>query len=91
MTPFKPVGVGQVAAYNVFRISSDQALSTNPKLKAFDDYLMTTNANTIFNGTGDNGSKPMIGGIGLVAAPSPVSIPVFRVDSFLATTSGENV
>jgi hypothetical protein len=79
MTPFKPSNIGQNAAYQVFRVSSDQALSTNPKLKAFDNYLMNSNTNTIFAGTGDNGTKPMVGGIGLAAAPAANWFPSTEV------------
>jgi hypothetical protein len=79
MTPFKPTGIGATASRNVFKVVTDQALSTNPKLKAYDDYLMTTTDNTIFTGTAVNGNKPMIGGIGLVAAPSANWFPSSKV------------
>jgi len=68
--PFKPVGIGQVAAKNVFRATFSQALSTIPKLKCWDDYNLNTVANDIFVGTAINGSLPLIAGIGLTTAPS---------------------
>jgi len=68
--PFKPVGVGAVAAFHVFKISFSQALSAIPELHCWDDYNCNANAGKIFTGTTVNGSKPMIGAIGLSAAPA---------------------
>lgn len=70
MTPFQPVGIGQNAAKNVFKVTFSQDLSTIPKLKAFDDYNMDSVANTLFVGTAANGYKSLIGGIGCTVAPS---------------------
>jgi hypothetical protein len=70
MTPFQPSGWGAVAAYKVIKVTADQALSTNPKLKSFDNYIMATVDNKIFTGNSVNGNKPMVGAIGLLAAPS---------------------
>lgn len=67
--PFRPVGIGQVAAKNVFRVNFDQALSVIPELHAWDDFNLNTVANKVFTGTATNSSKPMIGAIGLDAAP----------------------
>lgn len=67
--PFKPTGIGQVAAKNVFKISFSQALSTIPKLKAWDDYNLNTVVNDIFVGTSVNGNLPLIGAVGLESAP----------------------
>lgn len=68
IVPFKPTGIGAVAAQNVFKVTFSQDLSANPKLKAWDDYNMNTVDNKIFTGTTVNSSKSMIGGIGLTAA-----------------------
>lgn len=73
--PFKPAGIGQVAAQNVFKVTFSQALSTNPKLQAWDDYNMDSVTNKIFVGTTVNGDKSMIGGIGLTSAPSASWFP----------------
>ena len=70
MDAFKPVGIGAVAAKNVFKIVFSEALSAAPQLTAWDDYLMATVLHKIFTGTTVNGSKPMIAGIGLTAQPS---------------------
>lgn len=75
ITPFKPVGIGQVAAMNVFKVTFSQALSTNPKLMAWDDYTMTTVNNTIIAGSPGSGFLSMIGGIGLLSAPSASWFP----------------
>lgn len=68
--PFIPAGIGQQAAKNVFKVGFSQALSTNPKLQSWDDHMMNTVLHKIFAGTTINGSKPMIGGIGLTTPPS---------------------
>jgi len=68
--PFKPVGVGAVAAYKVFRINFSQALSAIPQLHAWDDYNLNAVAGKVFTGTTVNGSKSMLGAIGLSAAPA---------------------
>jgi len=70
ITPFKPTGIGAVAAMNVFKITFSEALSTNPKLMAWDDYTMLTVANDIIAGTAGSGNLSMIGGIGLTSAPA---------------------
>ena len=70
MDAFKPTGIGQNAAKNVCRVTFSEALSTNPKLQAWDDYLMDTVLHKIFVGTTVNGDKSMVGGIGLTSAPS---------------------
>lgn len=73
--PFRPTGIGQVAAKNVFRITFSLALTTNPKLQAWDDENMNTTANKIFEGTTVNSSLNMIGGIGLTSAPGASWFP----------------
>jgi hypothetical protein len=75
MIPFKPTGIGQVAAKNVFKVSFSQALSTNPKLQAWDDEGMDSVAHAVFTGTTESGSKPLIGAIGLTSAPSAEWFP----------------
>ncbi len=69
MEAFKPVGIGAVAAKNVFKLVFSEDLSAPPQLKAWDDYLMTTILHKILIGSANNGNKPMIAGIGLTAAP----------------------
>ena len=73
--PFKPVGIGQVAAKQVFEINFSQALSVIPELHAWDDFNLNTVANKVFTGTTTNGSKSMIGAIGLTTAPSASWFP----------------
>ena len=68
--PFRPVGVGQVAAFHVFRINFSEALSAIPELHAWDDFNLNTATHRIFTGTAGNSTKPMIGAIGADAAPS---------------------
>lgn len=68
--PFRPVGIGQVAAKNVFRINFSQALSAIPELHAWDDFNLNTVANKVFTGTAVNLNKPMIGAIGADIAPT---------------------
>lgn len=52
ITPFRPVGIGaDQQAYNVFKITFDQALSDIPILTAYDDYTIASNSNTLFAGT----------------------------------------
>ena len=68
--PFRPVGIGQVAAKNVFRINFSEALSAIPELHAWDDFNLNTVASKIFTGTAVNSNKPMIGAIGASLAPS---------------------
>lgn len=75
ITPFKPTGIGQVAAMNVFKVTFSQTLSTNPKLMAWDDYTMLTVNNTVIAGTSGSGFLSMIGGIGLTSAPSASWFP----------------
>ncbi len=67
--PFRPVGIGQVAAKNVFRVNFDQALSQIPELHAWDDFNLNTVANKVFTGTTTNTFLPMIGAIGATVAP----------------------
>ena len=67
--PFKPTGIGQVAAKNVFRINFSEALSAIPELHAWDDFNLDTIGNKVFTGTAVNSSLPMIGAIGLLSAP----------------------
>ncbi len=67
--PFKPIGIGQVAAKNVFKVNFSQDLSTIPELHAWDDFNLNTIANKVFTGTTVNTNLPMIGAIGLDAAP----------------------
>ena len=67
--PFKPVGIGQVAAKNVFRVTFSTALSTIPELHAWDDFNLNTIANKVFTGTTVNTDLPMIGAIGVDTAP----------------------
>jgi hypothetical protein len=54
----------------VFRINFSQALSAIPELHAYDDFNLSTVTGKIFTGTTVNGSKPMLGAIGLSAAPA---------------------
>lgn len=68
--PFRPAGIGQVAAKNVFRINFSEALSAIPELHAWDDFNLNTVASKIFTGTAVNSNKPMIGAIGASVAPS---------------------
>ena len=68
--PFKPVGVGAIAAKNVFRVNFSQALSAIPELHAWDDFNLNSVAGKIFTGTTVNGDKPMLGAIGCNVAPS---------------------
>jgi hypothetical protein len=77
--PFKVVGAGQVAAKNVFRIHFSQALSAIPELHAWDNFNLSTVAHKIFTGTTVNENKPMIGAIGLSAAPSAAWWPAAAV------------
>lgn len=77
--PFRPTGIGQVAAKQVFRISFDQTLSQIPELHAFDDFNLNTVANKIFTGTTTNGSTPMIGAVGLSVAPIAAWYPATPV------------
>lgn len=93
--PFKPTGIGQVAAKEVFRISFDQNLSQIPELHAWDDFNLNTVANKVFTGTTTNGSTPMIGAIGLSVAPaaswypaSPVAGAAEDVASLLIGNTG---
>jgi hypothetical protein len=78
--PFKPTGIGQVAAKNVFKIAFSTALSAIPELHAWDDFNLNTVANKVFTGTTTNGSKPMIGAIGLSVAPSASWWPASAVN-----------
>jgi len=68
--PFRPVGIGQVAAFHVFRINFSEDLSAIPELHAWDDFNLNTVAHKIFTGTAGNSNKPMIGAIGASMAPS---------------------
>ena len=68
--PFRPVGVGAVAAMKVFRINFSQALSQIPELHAWDDFNLNTVTGKIFTGTTVNGNKPMLGAIGCSVAPA---------------------
>ncbi len=77
--PFRPVGIGQVAAKNVFRISFDEDLSQIPELHAWDDLNLNTVANKVFTGTTTNTFLPMIGAIGLTVAPAANWWPVAAV------------
>lgn len=77
--PFRPVGIGQVAAKNVFRINFSQALSAIPELHAWDDFNLNSVANKVFVGTTVNGSKPMIGAIGADIAPGAAWWPATEV------------
>ncbi|KKL18402.1 hypothetical protein LCGC14_2475890 [marine sediment metagenome] len=67
--PFEPVGIGQVAAKNVFKITFSEDLSVIPELHAWDDFNLNTVANKVFTGTTVNSSKSMIGAVGLNVAP----------------------
>ncbi len=77
--PFRPVGIGQVAAKNVFRVNFSQALSAIPELHAWDDFNLNSVANKIFTGTTVNGSKPMISAIGADVAPPAAWWPASEV------------
>jgi hypothetical protein len=68
--PFRPVGIGAVAAKNVFRINVSQALSAIPELHAWDDFNMNTVTGKVFTGTTVNSNKTMLGAIGASVAPS---------------------
>lgn len=70
MDAFKPTGIGAVAAKNVFKLVFSEDLSAVPKLKAWDNYNMNSVLHKIFIGCTQNGDLPMIGGIGLTAAPA---------------------
>jgi hypothetical protein len=78
-TPIRPTGIGQHAAMNVLKASFSEDLSTPPQLHAWDDYLMLTTLHKIFTGTTVNGSKPMIGGIGLTVPPAADWFPTTKV------------
>jgi hypothetical protein len=66
--PFKIVGAGPNDATQCFKVTFDQALSTAPKIEAWDnsatfpakDASGSTTAKEIFTGTTGNGSKPML-------------------------------
>jgi len=73
--PFRPVGIGQNAAKNVFRINFSEDLSDIPELHAWDDFNLNTVANKVFTGTTVNGNTPMIGAIGADVAPSAAWYP----------------
>jgi hypothetical protein len=68
MIPNKATGAGNNNAANVFKIDFSKALSTAPKLEAWDnsetfparDVAGATVAKEIFTGTTGNGSKPML-------------------------------
>jgi len=77
--PFRPTGIGQHAAMNVFKASFSEDLSTPPQLHAWDDYLLLTALHKIFIGTTVNGGKPLIGGIGLAEAPAADWFPTAKV------------
>jgi hypothetical protein len=77
--PFRPVGVGAVAAFHVFRINFSQALSQIPELHAWDDFNLNTVTGKIFTGTTVNGNKPMLGAIGANVAPSAAWWPASAV------------
>jgi hypothetical protein len=68
--PFRPVGIGQIAAFHVFRINFSEDLSAIPELHAWDDFNLNTAANKIFTGTVVNSNKPMIAAIGASVAPA---------------------
>lgn len=70
--PTKVVGGGEAStAQNVFKITFSTALSTAPRLKAFDNYALNTVAHDCFVGTTGNGSKPMMAAVGTTdSAPS---------------------
>jgi hypothetical protein len=74
-TPIRPTGIGQHAAKNVFKVNFSKALSTPPQLHAWDDYVMQAVLHKLFTGTAVNGSKPLIGGIGLSAVPAASWFP----------------
>ena len=78
--PFRPVGIGQVAAFHVFRINFSQALSAIPELHAWDDFNLTSVGNKIFAGTAVNGNKPMISAIGADVAPAAAWWPAAEVN-----------
>jgi len=77
--PFRPTGIGQHAAMNIFKASFSEDLSTPPQLHAWDDYLLQTALHKLFTGTAGNGSKPMIGGIGLTMPPAAAWFPTTKV------------
>lgn len=77
--PFRPTGIGAVAAFRVFRINFSQALSAIPELHAWDDFNLNTVTGKIFTGTTVNGNKPMIGAIGADIAPSAAWWPASAV------------
>ncbi|MDD5068081.1 MAG: hypothetical protein PHN89_00570 [Candidatus Pacebacteria bacterium] len=66
--PAKATGAGNNNAQNVFKVTFDQALSTPPKIEAWDnsqafpakDAAGATTAKEIFTGTAGNGTKPML-------------------------------
>lgn len=66
--PNKATGAGNNDAQNVFKVTFDQALSTAPKIEAWDnsqtfpdkDAAGSTTAKEAFTGTTENGNKPMI-------------------------------
>ena len=68
--PFKPTGIGQVAAKQVFKINFSEALSAIPELHAWDNFNLDSVGNKVFTGTAVNSNLPMLGAIGLSAAPS---------------------
>jgi len=87
ITPFKPTGIGANAAMNVFKVTFSEALSTNPKLMAWDDYTCTTVDNTIIAGTSGSSNKSMIGGIGCTVAPSAGWFPTNETAGSAVNTS----
>lgn len=75
ITPFQPTGIGgDSSAINVIRITFTQALSDIPKLTAYDDYNANTINHTIFMGTPNSGSKPLIAAVSK-NQPSPNWFP----------------
>ena len=68
--PSKAIGAGNIDAVEVFKVTFSQALSTAPKLEAWDnsetfpavDSEGTTTAKEIFTGTTGNGNVPMLAG-----------------------------
>ena len=85
IVPFKPIGIGMVAAINVFRLTFSQALSSIPIITAYDNYQANSTSGRIFSGTAYY-SGPFIAAVGGVAPGSAAWFPSAPVNGI--TTSG---
>lgn len=70
--PFKITGAGNNStAQNVLKVTFSQALSSVPRLEAWDDGNLNTVTGTVFTGTSGNGNIPMLAAVATTdTAPS---------------------